>query len=104
MKEEEIIAGNYYKIKCNLLNKSIMYYFKAAVNKSANSPHNVIMSKNRAPYIGGSLAQGNSSFKGNDYFLLNESEVLWFERCIKEKRYINYDEKEYQITQELLIF
>lgn len=104
MKEKEIIAGNYYKIKCNGL--SMMYYFKAAKSKSANSPDNVIMCKEYSPYIGGSLSQNNSSFKGNDYFLLDQSEILWFERCIKEKRWIDYDEKEYQITQELslLIF
>lgn len=104
MKEEEIITGNYYKIICNGVN--MMYYFKAAVDKSANSPDNVIMCRDHSPYIGGSLAQNNSSFIGNDYSLLNQSEVLWFERCVKEKRWIDYDEKEYQISQELslLIF
>lgn len=96
MKENELIAGNWYKIKTT--DKSSYpgdeYVFKCKEDKKGMSSHHIV--HRFSPKGEGDLTQSNGCFRGNDYVLCDQVEVLWSEDCVKQKRYIPFNRNDYQ--------
>lgn len=96
MKENELIAGNWYKIKTT--NKASYpgqeYFFKCKEDKIGNSL--VHINQIHGIGISGDLRQSNGSFTGSDYILCDQVEVLWCEDCVRQNKCIPFDKNDYQ--------